>query len=99
MPLTQLEAELRAIARERIGSGHLACLASPRMWGGRGSGKVCDLYDREIRPEEAELEVEGRTNEAEVRSLRFHVVCQSVWQLECARVEYLGAFNNNNGQA
>jgi len=89
MPLTQLEAELRAIARQRIGSGHLPCLASPRMWGGKGSGKVCDLCDKEIRSGEAEIELEGRTDEGEVHSLRFHVVCQSVWQLECARIDHL----------
>jgi hypothetical protein len=88
-PLTQLGAELRPIARERIANGQLPCVVSTRMWGGLGTGKLCDLCDKEIRPDEAEIEVEGPANRDEIRTLLFHVVCQSVWPLECARADRL----------
>jgi hypothetical protein len=89
MPLTRLEAELRPIARERIAKGRLPCVVSSRMWGGPGLGHHCDLCDKEIGSDEMELEVEGPINGGEVHTFRFHVVCQSVWQLECARDDYL----------
>ena len=88
MPLTQLEAELRLIARARIASGQLPCEAVAQMWGGHGTGEPCALCDKPIQGDEIEFEVEERV-EGSVQTLRFHMVCQSVWQLECARDDYL----------
>lgn len=88
MPLTKLEQELRPVARERIATGQLPCAAASRMWGGYGTGQLCSLCGEPIQPEEIEYEIE-HDDAAAVRALRFHVVCQSVWQLECARADYL----------
>ena len=89
MPLTELEIRLRAIARGRIARGELPCLSPPlRMWGGYGSGRQCVVCDRAIESADVELEVEERV-EGRVTLMWFHVVCQSIWQLECARAEYL----------
>jgi hypothetical protein len=82
MSLTQREQQLRVIARERIAGGELPCEPASRMWGGYGTGQLCSLCRDPIQPDQIEYEVErmaaGRDN------LLFHLVCQSVWQLECA---------------
>jgi hypothetical protein len=77
MPLTQLEAYLRLLARERIAKG-----------GGPGSGEFCALCDKPIGRDEVEYEIAAEFSGG-VRAYRFHLVCQSVWQLECARDDYL----------
>jgi len=88
MQLTQFEAELRPIARDRISKGRLPRQGCSTLWGGNGTGQLCALCDKTIPPAEVELEVEALINGA-VRTLRFHVLCQSVWELECARDDYL----------
>ena len=88
MPLTQLEAELRPIARKRIATGQLPNTAPSTMWGGPGTGQPCALCQKTILPADMELEFEA-PHDGSLRKLRFHVVCQSVWQLECARHDYL----------
>ena len=89
MPLTELEMKLRGIARGRIARGELPCLSPPlRMWGGYGSGRQCVVCDTAIKSADVELEVE-ESIEGTVTLMRFHVVCQSIWQLECARAAYL----------
>lgn len=84
MPLTQRETKLRRVARERIAAGQLPRAVPLQMWGGKGIGRLCALCDQAIEPEEMELEVEQRIAE-ELAPLRFHVVCHSLWQFECAR--------------
>jgi hypothetical protein len=88
MPLTKLETELRPIARERIAKGQLPGQVPLKMWGGPGIGQPCALCDKPILRGEVEYELEGHID-GTLRSFRFHVVCQSVWQLECARADYL----------
>ena len=88
MPLTKLETELRRIARERIAKEQLPREAPSQMWGGHGTGELCALCDKPIQRDEVEYEVEGHIG-GTVHWFRFHVVCQSVWQLECARNDYL----------
>ncbi len=89
MPLTELERRLRGLARGRIERGELPCLSPPlRMWGGYGSGRQCVVCDSVIASAEVELEVE-ETVEGRVTLMWFHVVCQSIWLLECARAAYL----------
>jgi hypothetical protein len=83
MPFTKLEQELRLIARERIATGQLPSEGPSRMWGGYGTGQICSLCDKPIEAHDVEYEAE--LTGAAVQTFRFHVVCQSVWQLECAR--------------
>lgn len=87
MPLTDLENSLRPIARERIANGQLPRQEPSRMLGGPGSGRPCSLCDKPIEPYQIEYEIEQQ--EETVRTFRFHTVCQSIWQLECARDDYL----------
>jgi hypothetical protein len=89
MPLTQFESALRPLARERISKGSLPRkVRSPLLWGGNGTGQLCALCDKTIPPSEVELEVEALVS-GTLRTLRFHVLCESAWQLECARDDYL----------
>jgi hypothetical protein len=88
MPLAKLEAELRPIARERIAMGQLPRETPTRMWGGKGTGQVCALCDKAIERDEVEFEVEHRIGET-AQMLRFHLVCESIWQLETARAAQL----------
>jgi hypothetical protein len=88
MPFTKLKAELRPIARDRIATRQLPCEAPSQMWGGQGTGQLCALCDKPIQTDEVELEVEQRPG-GTVRTFRFHSVCESIWQLECARADYL----------
>jgi hypothetical protein len=82
MSQAEREQELRIIARERIANGELPCTQVARMWGGFGNGRICSLCRELIQRDQMELEVE-----TDGHCLRFHVVCQSVWQLECASQE------------
>lgn len=82
MVLTQLETELRQIARHRIANQQLPHAASSRMWGGQGTGRSCSLCDQPIG--EAEIEVE-QILDGKLQTFQFHILCQSLWQLECAR--------------
>jgi hypothetical protein len=88
MPLTQREAELRPIARQRIANGQLPHDAPSQMWGGPGTGQLCSICDKPIQPDELEYEIEQSLG-GTLQTFRFHVVCESVWQLECARDDYL----------
>src|SRR5579872_5349859 len=88
MPLTSLEAELRPIARERIANGRLPHVPQSRGWAGYGAGHVCALCDKPINRDEVEYEVEQRIH-GHKQTVRFHRVCEAVWQIECARDECL----------
>jgi len=90
MPLTQREAELRAIARERCARGGLPSVPPARMWVGHGSGKLCSLCDNVIQPQDVEYEYEVQDDlGAAARTCFFHLVCESIWRLECGRRDYL----------
>jgi hypothetical protein len=89
MPLTKLEQELRPVARERIAKGQLPRYAPSTIWGGYGSGNLCSLCDQPIERDQIEYEIEDPGEHAASSTYRFHMVCQSIWQLECARDEYL----------
>lgn len=80
----QLETELRRVARDRIAKGQLPRVEPSQMWGGKSAGGYCALCDKSIEPDEMELEVEQRID-GELAPLRFHVVCHSLWRLECGR--------------
>ncbi len=89
MPLTALEAQLRPIARERIARGVLPRDVPSQIWAGKGSGRCCDLCDQPIAADEVEYEVERLDANARRSVFVFHIVCQSIWQLECARYHHL----------
>ena len=89
MPLTELEARLRPIARERIAQRTLPCEVPNKMWAGTGSGKPCSLCDLAIQADQVEYEIELPDADHGTTSWRFHIVCQSIWQLECARHDHL----------
>jgi hypothetical protein len=72
------EQALRARARQRIGQGLLPREKPTRMWGGRGTGAVCNLCDRPIDNSEPEMELEYEPS-AGVSSVRLHLRCQSIW--------------------
>jgi hypothetical protein len=86
MPLTKIEQQLRVIARECIASGQLPCDPPLQMWGGYGTDQLCSLCGAPIQRDEIEYEVQAKAGS---REFRFHMLCQSVWQLECARADYL----------
>jgi len=46
------------------------------------------LCDMPISKDEVVYEI-GNASGSAVRTFVFHIVCQSVWQLECARADYL----------
>ena len=89
MPLTELEARLRPIARERIAQKTLPCEVPGQIWGGKGSGKPCSLCDLPIKADQVEYEVELPDVDGGNASWLFHIVCQSIWQLECARRDHI----------
>jgi hypothetical protein len=80
MPLTAIEAQLRAQIRTLIESKELPCEVPARMWGGNGSGEICTVCGKSIGSEELEFEYA-----IETRTLRFHRLCHGLWQLECER--------------
>ena len=85
--LTRIEQELRLIARERIARQQLPSRGLSRMWGAYGTGQLCALCDKPIQANEVEYGIEHTG--AAVQTFRFHIVCLSAWQLECARDDYL----------
>ena len=89
MPLTELEARLRPIARERIARNILPREVPSQILAGKGSGKKCALCDEPVRADQIEYEVEMTDARYGLKVWRFHIVCQSIWQLECARADYL----------
>lgn len=88
MPLSELEKQLRLVARERIARGELPDHSPSRTWGGDGSEQPCALCDKLIRRENIELEVEATVDGA-LRVFHFHNFCHSLWQLECARADHI----------
>jgi hypothetical protein len=90
MPLTHLEERLRPIARNRIEKGTLPCEQPYQMFGGKGSGKPCSLCGEPIPADQIEYEVQRPgTAGGPKGELRFHIVCESIWLLECARRDHL----------
>lgn len=80
MPLTQLsELDLVHIARERIALGQLPRRVPERIWGShKGTGELCALCGRAIRPDQPLLEIAERPP-----VLQFHVGCHAIWEREC----------------
>ena len=84
MSLSCTESELTQIARKRIKNDELPCVTPNKVWGGRGEGRTCALCGEPIEEFEIEYEVEERL-QGKLQIFRFHMLCQSIWQLECIR--------------
>ena len=74
------DASLRARAREAIESGALPRDQPLHTWGGRGTGRHCDVCGRAIPPAETELELEFVAAGRPLPLLRMHPQCFMVWQ-------------------
>jgi hypothetical protein len=75
-------AALLEIARRAIAAHELPLGVSSRVWGGRGSGKLCSLCGERIGFNDVEIELEGGGVGADVR---FHSKCHLLWQEACKR--------------
>src|SRR6185312_8901600 len=74
------EAELHERAREEIQRGRLPDTSPESIWAGPGSGLPCSVCGDPIQSNQVEYEM-SLTSGAD--SVRFHLPCHTVWQLEC----------------
>jgi len=88
MPLSQLENELRLLARSHIQDGTLPDVLPSRTWGGNGNGDPCAVCGKFIPDTEMEYEIEGG-QDGNRRTYHLHFLCHAGWQLECARAQRL----------
>jgi len=86
MPLTQHELELKKMAVERIRRRLLPAEAPKTIWAGPGTGKVCSLCDRAVDSTETEYELDAHKDDGTESTIRFHLRCHALWQLEVARL-------------
>lgn len=85
MPLTQHELELKKTALERIRQGLLPDAIPKSIWAGQGTGKTCSLCDRTVAQTEMEYELNVARDDGTQSTIRFHLRCHALWQLEVAR--------------
>ena len=74
--------DLRVRIRGLIEQGVLPVMVPKQIAAGYGSGHLCVGCEKPITDTQVEYEIEGCRNG---RSLRFHLGCHVVWQIECAR--------------
>lgn len=86
MPLTQHELELKKTALERIRQKLLPDAVPKSIWAGQGTGKPCSLCDRPVAQTEMEYELNVLEDDASRATIRFHLRCHALWQLEVARL-------------
>jgi hypothetical protein len=67
---------LRALIQEKLVAGRLPYTSIPRLWGGPGSGEICDGCDETVRKDQMVLE----NRDAAGSSVQFHVSCFHVWK-------------------
>jgi hypothetical protein len=84
MTLTQLETDLRLLARKLMQAGILPTAIPHITWGGNGSGEPCSLCGKYIHPSDVEYELEI-SDSAHQTSYRLHFMCHAAWQFESAR--------------
>ncbi len=82
MPLTQHELELRKTALERIERGLLPRQTPRTLWAGHGTGQPCSLCDQAISHAETEYELAEPSPASQ--TVRLHLRCHAIWQLELA---------------
>ncbi len=89
MPQTFQETELRPIARQRIAEGSLPCTLPSQVWTGPGSGKTCALCGAPIPVHDFQHEVHHLGQDRLLKVFLFHIICHSIWQIECAQCGYI----------
>jgi hypothetical protein len=85
MPLTDRELELKKLAVERIQCGLLPAEVPKQIWAGNGRGEPCSLCDQSIAGSEMEYELAAAALDGTNLTVRFHIRCHALWQLELAR--------------
>jgi hypothetical protein len=77
------ESFLRALARKAMKAGDLPDHRAERMWGGAGTGKLCAVCGKSVRPVDVEFELQfaskrglGATN------YHVHAGCFTAWEFE-----------------
>lgn len=71
--------ELHTIARQGLDEGRLPVAGTRIATARRGSGEACYLCGQSIEPRHVECRVIAGHGSA----VRFHVLCQAIWQFEC----------------
>lgn len=77
------EATLRRSVRQKIEDGMLPRQDPARTWAGPGLGQPCVVCEEPIARTETEYELQFAPD---LRSLRFHRLCQAAWDAERRRV-------------
>jgi hypothetical protein len=90
MPLTQQELELKALAIERIRRNVLPAQVPKSIWAGPGSGEPCSLCEQTIAKTDMEYELDTSASNSHM-TVRLHLRCHALWQLEVARQSELVA--------
>ena len=76
------DAALRLRICQLIDDGRLPVMMAERIYGGYGSGGVCDACNQPITSTQVQYDVEDECDPTHHR-LSFHMGCHVVWQLEC----------------
>ena len=77
------EPELHRIVRARIDDGRLTCDPPANVWGGHGTGALCEVCGEPIGPDEVEYEVHLTVDRP--LTCRLHLQCYEVWRAESVR--------------
>jgi hypothetical protein len=86
MPLTQHELSLKKTALERIRQKLLPDAVPKSIWAGHGTGERCSLCDLPVAQTEMEYELSVSKDDGARNTIRFHLRCHALWQLEVARL-------------
>ncbi len=82
------EEQIRSLVRKHTQAGDLPVMRLLNVDGGYGSGASCCVCGEPIQKSQVEYEAAV----TDKRTLRFHIKCFALWQLECAQqLEQLSA--------
>jgi len=70
---------LQNLIRTKLAKGRLPLSGIPKMWGGPGNGKTCDVCEQTVTNDELLMEGPGGEDS---RPVRFHVACLRFWDAE-----------------
>jgi hypothetical protein len=79
MAPSQVQVDLRPLARARTADGSLPCVVPRQVLAGYGGGAPCDLCGDPIPGSEVEYQIVS----SDGRIYRFHTACQDVWETAC----------------
>ena len=69
------------LVREKLAIGSLPRYGTAQLWGGAGKGLLCDVCERPVAPNQAEIAADIGVDE-EQTTLRLHPHCYSIWQAQ-----------------